>query len=293
MAKQKIILFGASGFIGHNLANAWLNNDSFELLTPSSMECNLYDQDQVSEYLVSEQPDFIVHVAYNGVNAHTGYDSQQMWGNLKMNETILLGAKELQSLKKVFFFGSGLEYGPSDAPITEETVLLPQSPYATTKVLQTFLSLEIARQYDLPLVIFRPFNLFGEYDTKSLVYYLIASALKGSEITTTKGEQQRDYLYIGDLVTMVTLAIEHSEKLENLQPYNLASGQSIAIKDLVRNILDELDYQGEVHTKPYGKQETWYQVADVSKLKSVIESFELVSIDEGIRRTIDWVRSTI
>jgi nucleoside-diphosphate-sugar epimerase len=289
---QKILLFGKNGFIGHNVLDFWSQNTEYEVVAPSSSECDLLNEDQTKNFISQTQPDFIINAAYMGVSSTTSYSDEYVFNNLKIVSHILRGSAEAKNLKKIFTFGSGLEYGESEQPITEEFPVKPKNVYATVKALSSLLSLNIAQELKLPVVVLRPFNLYGRYDNKSVVYYIVSSILQKKELSITKGEQTRDYLYIGDLAQMINQCVHKYDQLPNLSIYNLGSGKPTQLSKIYDTIFQQLQFTGEVKFKEYHPNEYWHTIADISKVQNIIHCEKFTELEEGIRQTIGWVKET-
>lgn len=290
MPKTKILLFGASGFIGHNLLDFWSNQGRFEVIAPTSRHCNLLDQTQTSQFIVATQPDFIINAAHPGVNSNISYSDEYVANTLKIVSHIISGAAKVSHLKKVFMFGSGLEYGDSPKPISEEHALHPKNVYATTKAMTSLLALDLARELKVPLVLLRLFNLYGPYDTKGVGHYLISSILKGQQPHITPGKQVRDFLYVGDVVGYIDDCLQHHSQLENGQIYNLGSGQPTQLLQFSQEIFKQLKFSGPPKYLDYKPNEYWHNVAKVSKIKKILPLKVKTDLTAGIAQTIEWVK---
>ncbi len=287
---KKILLFGSSGFIGRNIKEYFLKQEGYIVTGPSRMACDLLNYFQTRQVITKLQPDFIINAAYIGVDSGVKYSNEYVFNNLKIVTNILRGSTQVPNLKKMLFFGSGLEYGDSKNPISENHSLNPKNIYATTKAINTLLSLSLANELNLPLVIFRPFNLYGKYDTKSVIYYIISSILENKKFYITKGGQKRDYLFINDLIKIIYNFVEDYSSFENYQIYNIASGKPVQLSTIYKIIFNAMQFNGDSKFREYHKNDYWHQVANISKLKRLIRLDRFTELKEGLQKTIVWIK---
>ncbi len=288
---KTVLLLGSNGFIGSNLKAYFLKKKGFRVICPTRKECNLLNFFQTKLVIEQIQPNYIINAAYIGVNSSIKYSNSYVFNNLKIVTNILRAAKKVKVLKKVLFFGSSLEYGDSKKLIHEELPSKPKNIYAATKSLGTILALSLARELRIPLVILRPFNLYGKHDNKSVIYYVISSILKNSQFQITKGEQIRDYLYIEDFVNIIYQVIKKSDSFENYQIYNIASGKQVTLSTIFNTIFSLMSYKRIPQTKKYNTNEYMTQIADIRKLEKIIKLDHLTPFNQGLLKTISWVKS--
>jgi nucleoside-diphosphate-sugar epimerase len=177
-------------------------------------------------------------------------------------------------------------------PFVEDMCPEPISPYAITKYAGELYCRMKQRMGGAPaVVVLRPFNVFGPYQSaKAIIPELIINCLRGAPIRTTKGEQTREFNYVGNIVDGLVRAAEHPGPIEG--PVNLAAGEEIAIRDLVRLIAELTETRSplEVGALPYRPTEIWRMYADSSRARRVLGWTPAVGLREGLQRTIDWFR---
>ena len=116
---------------------------------------------------------------------------------------------------------------------------------------------------------------------------VILALLRGEKPALTLGEQRWDYLYVEDAVDAIWRAATTSSAQG---VFNLGSGEAHTIKSIVERVRDLIDHNlplgfGEV---PYRPDQIMHLQADISRLKQVAGWSPQVSLDEGLRRTVDW-----
>ena len=288
--KYTIAIVGSTGFIGTNLCKKLQTDCNLIPITRSMLD--LRDESNTIATFKKIQPHIIVNAAHTGVNSRIDYSSNYLYDNLKIVTNILEGARHIKQLKKIIFLGSSLEYQDTKIPIDEKTSLQPKNVYATTKMLSSMLSLNLARQWGLPFLLLRPFNLYGPYDTKSVICYIGHSLLKNRSVKLTKGEQYRDYLFIDDFVAIFKQIISHISLFDNYDVFNIGSGKATQLSTIFKTVYDIMGRQYDYEEIPYPQNEYWHNVADITKIKTIIDFPECTPTSKGVERTLLWIQQS-
>jgi nucleoside-diphosphate-sugar epimerase len=168
----------------------------------------------------------------------------------------------------------------------------PISPYAITKYAgELYCRMKQRVGGSTAIVVLRPFNTFGPYQSaKAVIPELIINCLRGEPIRTTRGEQTREFNYVDNIVDGLVRAAEHPGPIEG--PVNLAAGEEVAIRDLVRLIAELTETRStiEIGALPYRPTEIWRMFADRSRARELLGWNPAVSLREGLRRTVAWFR---
>jgi nucleoside-diphosphate-sugar epimerase len=196
-------------------------------------EVDLRNLDSLSP-LKNQRFDIVFHLAaYN----HVG-DSF-----LHVNESLMSNAIATANLLE-----SGIEYGrfiytatsevygfQEKVPFSENFQPFPISPYAIGKYAGELYARMKRHQADMPIVVIRPFNTFGPYQSdRAVIPELIIKCLRGIPVETTEGLQTREFNYIENIIKGF-LSIAQVEPIPD-GVINVGSGEEISISDLVRKI---------------------------------------------------------
>jgi UDP-glucose 4-epimerase len=197
------------------------------------------------------------------------------------------------SVEKFVYMSTSEVYGfQAEVPFKESMCPQPISPYAITKYAGELYCQMKQRIGGAPsLVILRCFNTFGPYQSaKAVIPELIINCLRGEAIKTTKGEQTREFNYVSNIVDGLILAAAHDGKIDG--PVNIAAGEEVSIRDLVTKIaeLTETRTQIDVGALPYRPTEIWRMYADSTRGRETLGWKPEVSLEEGLKRTIEWFR---
>jgi dTDP-glucose 4,6-dehydratase len=180
--------------------------------------------------------------------------------------------------------------------MAEEHRLHPQSPYAATKLGADQLALSYARSFELPVVLARPFNTFGpRQSARAVIPTVITQALTRDRIELGTLDPTRDFLYVGDTVEGLARCAE-VEGIEG-EVFNLGTGQECSIRSLVDLVLAATGNQlpvelTEERLRP-ARSEVDRLCAAVDKARELLGWKANVPLEDGLRRTIDWIRGSL
>jgi len=253
------------------------------------VEADLRNSDSLS-LLKNQYFDIVFHLAaYN----HVG-DSF-----LHVNESLMSNAVATANLME-----SGIEYGrfiytatsevygfQDEVPFSEDLNPLPISPYAIGKYAGELYARMKSRQADMPVVVIRPFNTFGPYQSdRAVIPEIIIKCLKGYPVETTEGIQTREFNYVNNII-QAFLSIAQIQPIPD-GPINVGSGEEIAICDLVRKIHKLCDSDSELHigALPNRQNEILRMFADNKRAQNLLNWQPLIPFEEGLKATITWFR---
>jgi nucleoside-diphosphate-sugar epimerase len=181
-------------------------------------------------------------------------------------------------------------------PIDEEHRLHPQSPYAATKVGADQLALSYQRSFGTPVVIVRPFNTFGpRQSARAVIPTIVTQALSRERIELGSTDTTRDFLYVDDNVAGI-MRCGATEGIEG-EVINLGTGVEVSIAEVVQRVLGLLQRDLPVafdddRLRP-PDSEVERLVADITKAKTLLGWEPEVDLDEGLRRTIEWLTGSL
>jgi len=188
-------------------------------------------------------------------------------------------------------------YGTAQrVPIDEEHPLRPQSPYAASKVGSDQLALSYQRSFGTPVVVARPFNTYGPRQSARAVIPTIATqALARDVVELGATAPTRDFLYVEDTAAGIVTCAE-ADGVDG-EVINLGTGSEITIGELAERILrlagrDVPVSLDEQRLRP-PDSEVERLVADVAKARRLLDWEPRVDLDEGLRRTIEWLSSSL
>lgn len=281
--KERLFLIGGSGFIGKNLVRClhkqyaisvydkFIDKDFFFSYPDVKTHIIELDKDKVEENV--ESPDYIINLA-SIVTAERDLSlfDEMVSSNLKVLLNLYERFKSEKKLKLFIQFGSSEEYGNDESPFVETMRESPSSPYALVKQLTVNTALMLYRNYDFPVMIIRPGNLFGKYQNgNKFLPYVIENLRKGKPLDVTLCEQKRDFIYVDDFVWCVRELMKNYEKCLG-EIINVASGESISLKHIIETCKRVLQSDSDVHygALAYRENEAMELQCNINKMKRII-----------------------
>ncbi len=270
---MKLLVTGVAGFVGGHLVD-FLRAERpdvqvFGLVRPHGrlpepgsdvvrVEADLEDAASVEAAFEVVHPDRIVHLAAQS-SVHRSWADPA--GTLRTNVLGLLNVLEAVRRRalcpRVLVIGSAEEYGlvdPKDLPVKETAPLRPNSPYAVSKVSQSYLALQYALSHQMAIIRTRTFHTTGpgrgEIFAESTFARQIAEIEAGRRepvIDVGNLEAVRDFSDVRDVVRAYWMLLEHGEPGD---VYNVCSGRPLRIREVLDTLISLADVDVEIRVDP-------------------------------------------
>ncbi|MEY4718677.1 MAG: hypothetical protein RL563_1295, partial [Pseudomonadota bacterium] len=189
-------------------------------------------------------------------------------------------------------------YGTAQyVPIDEKHPLQPQSPYSASKIAADAMAMSFFNAFDLPLTIARPFNTYGPRQSARAVIPTIISQIAAGKQQIQLGDvtPTRDFNYVED-TCQGFLALAESDQTIG-ETVNIGSNFEISIGDtlnLIRTLMkSEVEFLFDEQRVRPEKSEVNRLWCDNRKLLTLTGFKPQVSLEEGLRRTIDWFQNPV
>jgi dTDP-glucose 4,6-dehydratase len=210
---------------------------------------------------------------------------------------ILTSAKE-KGVERIVHTSTSEVYGTAQyVPIDENHPLQAQSPYSASKISADKIVESFYLSYGLPVTTIRPFNAYGpRQSARAIIPTIITQALTKDEISLGTLSPTRDFTFVTDTVEGFIKMAESEKALGEV--VNIGSGYEISIGELVQKIISlvgkkEIKIKSEKERFRPTKSEVKRLWADNTKAKELIGWQPQVSLEEGLKRTIDWISSSL
>ena len=281
MNRHRVLLTGASGTLGRNLLEMIGNNPSFEILSllrfqsrPVSRYSRVHetrldfgDRGRVKALAADFRPQIIVHCAATGMD----FPKSEWFDLIRFNVDFTVNLCESAAgagVSHFIFVGTGLAYRPLPRPLREEDALDTLHPYGASKAAGDFLIRSAAVEFGLPLTVLRPFSFTGLGDDRNRLFpSLLRAAAAGVPMDLSAGRQVRDHLSARDVARGILAAMDAPPSPAVPGVYNLGSGSSLPVRQMVEGVVAELGLSVELNfgAKPPHRFEPEFLVADWSK----------------------------
>jgi dTDP-glucose 4,6-dehydratase len=215
--------------------------------------------------------------------------------NIIGTSNVLVAAKELGTLERIVLTSTSEVYGSAlKVPMDEEHPLQAQSPYSATKIAADALGLSFHRSFGLPISIVRPFNAYGpRQSARAVIPTIISQALSEGRLKLGTLDTTRDFTFVEDTAAGFVAVGASGDAIGEVM--NVGSGSEVSIRDVVGKVGEivgrELIVEGDDQRMRPQKSEVSRLHSDSSKALRLAGWRPEVSLDEGLRRTTEWVRS--
>lgn len=292
---EKLVDSGAKvrAFVRYNSRNDWGLIGTLPAHTKEKIEVITGDlRDSETIRMVMKDVDAVFHLgALIAIPYSYIHPREVVETNIMGTLNILNAAKEYKP-EKIIHTSTSEVYGTAQyVPIDEKHPLQGQSPYSASKIGADKLAESFYRSYDLPITTLRPFNTYGpRQSARAVIPTIITQALAQNKVFLGSLEPTRDLSYVDDVVDGFIKAAESERSIGEV--INIGSGFEISINDLANKIISLIGKKVNIVSDPKRvrppKSEVERLMADNSKAKNLLGWEPKVSLDEGLRKTIDW-----
>ncbi|MCZ2222441.1 MAG: NAD-dependent epimerase/dehydratase family protein [Chitinophagales bacterium] len=309
---RRILITGVGGFIGSNLAenlvtdnNLVIGVDNFSnypktihslylspLLKLNNFifkNINILDSNKLLRISKKYQPDWLIHCAaktgvrQSMVNINAYYRTNVI-GSLSVLEIVRLINKKT----KVILFSSSSVYGFQKSRILNEKLKPnPLNHYGYSKLLSEQIAQYYAKTFNIPLIILRPFSVYGPRPRLDMAPFLAIKAAEQSKPFYKYGSNTnnfRDWTYIDDLIKVVNILL--NKPLKSYQIFNVSSASPLGIDDFLTILKNELHSKLNLKLCIKKKKSLTYEmkiaISDNSKLRNYIGVYPTTTFQIGV-----------
>lgn len=308
--RDHVLVTGGAGFIGSHLIEALLEKRGYTVtaldVVPKEAAWRLKDvMDRIdyrwqSVFDVHTLHDFDV-VCHLAAVADVPYAIKSPFDTLYQNVmgtlTMLEALRRSVRVRRFIYTSSEAAYGtalPEELPMKEDQIFRPKNPYDVSKASADLLTQAYFRGFNCPTVVVRSSANFGpRMRLNQAITIFLRQALNGEPITVEGGEQTRDFVYVDNFVDGIMKVIETSKDIRG-ETFNLGTGRELSILFVAQSCIDVTNSDSTIKILPYRGGERGVRIRfDISKAKEVLGYEPTVSFEEGLRRTAEWVRTTL
>jgi len=216
--------------------------------------------------------------------------------NVLGTTNVLMAARDF-AVRRMVHTSTSEVYGTAQyVPIDEQHPLQGQSPYSASKIGADKIVESFVRSFELPVATLRPFNTYGpRQSARAVIPTIITQALARDEIRLGSLTPQRDLTFVADTADGFMRMATHDAAVG--QEVNIGADATISIGELVQKILRivgrELPIVSEEQRMRPAGSEVLRLWADNRKAGALIGWRPRVSLDEGLARTVDWIRGNL
>jgi GDP-L-fucose synthase len=303
----KIYIAGHRGMVGSGLERKFRKEGYHNIVTRTSAELDLRNQQAVNEFFENEKPAYVILAAakVGGIHANNTYRAEFIYDNL-MIEANIIHAAYLNKVTKLLFLGSSCIYPKmAPQPLKEEYLLSgylepTNQPYAIAKIAGIEMCDSYRAQYGCNFISAMPTNLYGTNDNyhpenshvlPALIRRIILAKKKNEPNVTIwgTGTPRREFLHVDDLADACYFLLQNYNE-EGL--VNIGCGTDVSIKELAELIISEVGYGGKIlfdTSKPDGTPRKLMDTSFINKLGWKPN----INLKEGIIKTLDEIKDKL
>jgi len=315
---MRVLVTGAAGFIGSNLAEALLRrgdevvgldnfNDYYSQAVKRAnaaalaayphfalAEVDLRDAEGVASVLADGHYDAVAHLAAMA-NVRYSITRAPLYTDVNIRGTVnVLEGMRAAGVPHAVFASTSSVYGKTEQlPFREDDPLgKPLAPYPATKIAGELLGYTYHNLFDLTFTAVRFFSVYGERGRPDMMPYIITdSIVKQTPFKLfNAGEMYRDWTYVGDIVLGLISALERPLGYERI---NLGRGQPVRMADFVELVERLVGRPARMETPPAPASEPEITYADIAKAQRLLDYAPTVTVDEGMARFWAWYQTTV
>jgi GDP-L-fucose synthase len=303
----KIYIAGHRGMVGSALERKLRNEGYNNIVTRTSSELDLRNQQRVNDFFEKEKPAYVILAAakVGGIHANSTYRAEFIYDNL-MIEANIIHAAYLNKVVKLLFLGSSCIYPKmAPQPLKEEYLLSgylepTNQPYAIAKISGIEMCDSYRAQYGCNFISAMPTNLYGTNDNyhpenshvlPALIRRIVL-AKKNNEPTVIvwgSGTPRREFLHVDDLAGACYFLLQNYNEKGIV---NIGCSSEVSIKELAELIISEVGYDGKLvfdNTKPDG---TPRKLISTSKINN-LGWYPIIDLKKGLKKTIKEVNNLL
>jgi nucleoside-diphosphate-sugar epimerase len=310
--KKKVLVTGASGFIGSNLVERLKNDfDVYALVRYTTgryvlgelsdvkvLFGDLSEGFRVREIVKYVQPDMVVHLGALSAQSYSyGHPIETLQTNFIGTVNLAEACYKLVDNFELFVFASTAEtYGNQNSfPIKESQPLDAHSPYAVSKIASEYYLNYMKKGFNFPVTIMRAFNSYGRKRNRHfLVERVVVQMLDGGDVRLGDPDPVIDWVYVLNHVEGYKKVLDQPDKAVG-ETFNIATGVGTSIRDLALKISELTGWSGRIiwHTVPKRPVIVSKLVGDPSKIEKMLGWKAEVTLEDGLNRTINHWKTVV
>ena len=313
---KNVLVTGGAGFIGSNLINRLIEDpnlkitclDNFDpFYNPKVKKENIkpflknpnfnFIQADICNFpklksKLTKKFDIIIHLAAKvGIGPSLVDPKIYTEVNIGGTQNLLEFAKKLKC-KQFIFASSSSVYGvnPNVPWREEDSVLMPISPYASTKISGELLGHTYSYLYNARFLGLRFFSVYGPKQRPDLVIHRFTKLISEGKAINIYGDgkTKRDYTFIDDVVSGIVAALDYSSS--SYEIINLGNNEPVELRELIRILEKVLGKKAVINKLPERPGDAPFTFADISKAQRILNYQPRTSLFDGLQKYISWFK---
>lgn len=306
MLTDNILITGATGFIGQHLLSLLHgqgiaahcivhHGGNGKRSIPEAGKVylgNLQDKGFVQNCIDDCKPQYVFHLAASKNRSdHIAAYYDTIETNLIGSLNLFNAVRQTKELQAVVIMGTVDEYGSVETPFLEGTNEKPSNAYGLSKLCVSKLAEVLYMTEQFPCIMLRPTVAYGPgQGAEMFLSSMIKSLACDEEFKMTLGEQERDFIYISDVVDAIVKAALTPEAIG--ETINVGSGVSVSLASIALQVESLMGKQGLIRLGEvaYRKTEPMHYAVKINKAKELLGWEPKISLEQGLMRMIEFVQ---
>ena len=306
----KSLVTGGAGFIGAHVTNYLvqmghsvvvlddLSGGFEENIHPKAkfIKGSVNDNALVEKLFAEERFDYVYHLAAYAAEGLSHFIKRFNYQNNIIGSINLINQSVIHKVKCFVFTSSIAVYGKGQLPMREDMVPAPEDPYGIAKYAVEMDLKATHEMFGLNYVIFRPHNVYGEYQNlgdryRNVVGIFMNQLMQGKPLTIFgDGSQTRAFSYIADVAPYIAKAVENKNVYNEV--FNIGGDNDYSVKELAEEVIKVIGVTQPIRFLD-ARNEVQHAYSDHSKLKNAFElkANAFTTLPEGLQKMAAWAKT--
>lgn len=303
------LVTGGAGFIGAHVSRSLIEkgdnvivlddlSGGFEENVPKEaifIRGSIMDHELLEKIFDDYDIDYVYHLAAYAAEGLSHFIKRFNYSNNLTGSVNLINEAVKHKVKCFVFTSSIATYGALPPPMQEDMKAEPEDPYGIAK-LAVEMDLKVTHEmFGLDYVIFRPHNVYGEYQNlgdkyRNVVGIFMNQLMQEKPLTVFgDGSQTRAFTYVGDIGHIIADCVNKRECYGEV--FNIGADREYSVKELATEVMKAMEIDGELRFLE-ARNEVLHAHADHTKIKAIFGEYSKTSLAEGLKKMANWAKST-
>ena len=308
MSIKNILITGGAGSIGSNLVHK-LHRKKYKIFVVDNLSSGFKNKlprnikfikgsiynSSILNKIFRYKYDTVIHLAAFFANQNSVDHPEKDLKTNGIGTLKLLEKSKKNNVKKFIYISSSCVYGNQKTMIESNYKYKPDTPYAITKLLGEYYCNFYSKKFKMDISIARIFNCYGPGEMpgkyRNVIPNFIKCAINNQDIVITgDGNEVRDFTYVDDIINGIYLLL-NNQKNKSDNTFNFGSGRQTNIFSLAKKIIKFTNSKSKIK---FVKKRDWdlvkKRLANIDKAKDILNYQPKTNIDEGLKKTIKWLK---